>query len=221
MLDCRAEVTIVAEELEDQVLEVAAETRAVDLLEVSVVLVLEQEVVEVFFLASLLEWEDALHDNEQNDSDAEHVNILALVRFAFLDLWGHVGHGAAVRAELVDVLVTGEAKVSKFQVEIVVNEDVFELEVTVDDPAAVHIVDRVQHLVEEEPSSILAHGTHSLAEVEKETALNELHNNVDEVVNDATARLDDLTGVAILVHVDYACVLEILENGDFVVDRQN
>jgi len=140
LLDSRSEVTIVAEELEDQVLEIATETRAVDLLEVSVVLVLEQKVVEVFLLACLLEWEDALHDNEQNDTDAEHVNILALVRFAFLDLGGHVRHGAAVRAERVNVLVTGEAEVGKFQVEIVVDEDVFELEVTVDDSAAVHVV---------------------------------------------------------------------------------
>jgi hypothetical protein len=75
--------------------------------------------------------------------------------------------------------------------------------------------------VEEVPSSVLTHGTHGLAEVEKETALDELHNDVDEVVNDATARLDDLAGVAILVHVDNAGVLEVLENSDFVVDRQN
>ena len=75
--------------------------------------------------------------------------------------------------------------------------------------------------MEEVPSSVLTHGTHGLTEVEKETALDELHNDIDEVVNDTTARLDDLAGVAILVHVDNAGVLEGLENSDFVVDRQN
>merc|ERR1739844_532460 len=100
---------VVAEELEDEVLEVSAEAGAVHLLEVGVGLSLEDQVVEVFFLAGLLEWEDALDNDDEDDSDGEHVHISALVLLALLDLGSHVGHGAAVGVESVDVLVAGEA----------------------------------------------------------------------------------------------------------------
>jgi len=69
LLDVGSEVAVVAEELEDEVLEVGAEASAVHLLEVGVVLVLEQQVVEVFLLAGLLEGEDALDNDEQNDAN--------------------------------------------------------------------------------------------------------------------------------------------------------
>ena len=180
-------------------------------------LVLQEQAVEVFFLAGFFEWENALDDDEEDDSDGEHVDVLALVSLALLDLGGHVGHRAAVRAELVDVLVAGEAEVGDFQVEVVVDEDVFELEVAVDNPATVHVLERVQHLVQEEPTRVLSHGSHGLAEVEKEAALDELHDDVDEVFDDAAAGLDDLAGVAVLVHVDDSRMLQVLQNGDFVV----
>ena len=69
LLDVGSEVAVVAEEFEDEVLEVGAEASAVNLLEVSVVLVLEQQVVEIFLLAGLLEGEDALDNDEQNDAN--------------------------------------------------------------------------------------------------------------------------------------------------------
>ena len=69
MFDVGAKVAVIAEELEDEVLEFITQTSAVDLLEVSVVLVREKQVVEVFLLAGLLEREDALHDNEKDDAD--------------------------------------------------------------------------------------------------------------------------------------------------------
>jgi len=59
--------------------------------------------------------------------------------------------------------------------------------------AAVHVLNCVEHLVEEIPSRVLAHWAHSLAKVEKKAALDELHGDEDEVVNDTTAGLDDLS----------------------------
>ena len=47
--------------------------------------------------------------------------------------------------------------------------------------------------MEEIPSCVLAHWAHSLAKVEKKAALDELHGDEDEVVNDTTAGLDDLS----------------------------
>jgi len=39
--------------------------------------------------------------------------------------------------------------------------------------------------MEEEPTGVLAHGAHVLAEVEEEATLDELHDDEDEVVDDA------------------------------------
>ena len=173
-------------------------------------LVLQKQVVEVFFLASLLEWENALHNDEENDSDGEHVNILSLVGLALLNLGSHVGHGATVRVERVDVLIAGEAEVGEFQVELVIDEDVFKLQVAVDDSAAVHVLDGVKHLVEEESACVLSHSAHSLAEVEEKAALDELHNDVDEVVDDTATGLDYFACISVLIHVDDTSMLEIL-----------
>ena len=221
LFDVGAKVAVIAEELEDEVLEFITQTSAVDLLEVSVVLVREKQVVEVFLLAGLFEGEDALHDNEKDDSDWEHVDILTLVRLALLDFGSHVGHGAAVAIELVDVFVACKTEVGQFEVQLVVNENIFELQVAMDHSAAVHVIDWVEHLVQEKPSSVLTHGAHGLAKVEKKATLDELHNDVDEVVNDAAAGLDDLSWVTILIHVDDARVLKVFKDSDLVVDREN
>lgn len=114
LLDCGPLFSVVAEEAEDQVLEVVAEVGSIHLLEVGVNLAVEKEFVEVFFFASLFKGEDALDNDEEDDSDGEHVDFGALVLLALLDLGSHVGHGAAVRLESIDVLVTGEAEVGNF-----------------------------------------------------------------------------------------------------------
>ena len=110
-------------------------------MEVGVGLTLEKQVVEIFFLAGFFEGENALHNNEEDDSDGEHVDILTLVLLAFLDLGCHVGHGSAVGLKSINVLVASESEVGKFQVEVVIDKDVLELQVSVHNFAAVHVLD--------------------------------------------------------------------------------
>jgi len=62
-------VALIAEELENEVLEVLTESLSVYLLEVDIGLALEEQVVEVFLLSCLLEWEDALDNDEEDDSE--------------------------------------------------------------------------------------------------------------------------------------------------------
>jgi len=62
-----------------------------------------------------------------------------------------------------------------------------------DHSATVHVLNCIEHLVEEVPSRVLTHWAHSLAKVEKKATLDELHGYEDEVVNDTTAGLDDLS----------------------------
>jgi len=91
----------------------------------------------------------------------------------------------------------------------------------VNNSAGVHKINGIEHLMKEESSSVFAHRTHGLAKVEEKTTLDKLHNNEDQVVDDATRGLDDLAGVAVLNHADDAIVLEVLENRNFVMYRKD
>ena len=118
---------IVAEEGQDQILEFDWEVSGVGLVEVEVVLASAKQVVEVLVGASLFKGEDSLDDDEQDYSEREQVDFGAGVLLSFLYFWGHVGESAAVALEVLDVFVASKAEVSHFQVQVVVDKDVFEL----------------------------------------------------------------------------------------------
>lgn len=211
-------VTIEAEKPKHKFFEVLGEAGAIDLLEVEVGLSSEDQVVEVLFGARLLERENALHNDEQNDGEREQIYLAALVLFALLDLGSHVRHCSAVALEGIDVLVAGEAEVGKLEVHVLIEEDVLELQVAVDHALAVQVLKSIKHLVREEAACILAHGTHQLAEVEKKSTIDVLHDDVDQVINDTGRWLDNGTLVTELEHVDNALMLYVLKYLDLVVD---
>jgi len=200
--------TVEAEQGHDEVLELARKVSGIGLVEVEIVLTSAKQVVEVFFSASFLEGEDALNDDEQNDSEAEHINLGAVVLFAFFDLGGHVGEGASVALEAVDVLVASETEVSKLKVELFIDKDVLELKVTVDNSVGVHVFHGIKHLVSEVASGVLAHGAHVLADVEKKAALDKLHDQVDHVVDNSARWLLNNALVTVLKESDDSGVLE-------------
>jgi len=89
-------LSIIAEKLEDHIFEISWETGTIDFFEVGFDLTGQKKVVEVFFFSGFLEWENALYDNEYNDTNAEQVNLSAVVGLSFFDLRCHVGHCASV-----------------------------------------------------------------------------------------------------------------------------
>lgn len=186
LVHCVAVLAVVREELEDHVLEVRGEAGAVHLLEVGFNLTGQEQVVEVLFFAGLFEGENALDDDEDNYTDGEQIHLGAVVGFAFLDLGCHVGHGATVGLELVDAFVASKAEVSDLQVELFINENVLELKVAMYASEVVHVVKGSNHLGHKEATGILAHGAHGLTQVKEEASRNLLHDDEDEVVNDAT-----------------------------------
>ena len=97
---------------------------SINLLKVQVVLASHEQVVEVLFLARFLEGEDAMHNDEEDYSEGEHVNLSAVVGPALLDFWSHVGQGTSVALQLVDRLVGGETEVGNFHVQVRVKQDV-------------------------------------------------------------------------------------------------
>lgn len=166
LLDVVAVFTVVAEELQDHVLEVGAEASAVDLFEVGVNLTGQEQVVEVLLLAGLLEGENALDNNEHDDTHAEKINLSTVIRFSFFDFGGHIRHRATVRLEVVDAFVASETEICNFQVQLIVYQNVLELEVTVHAAEVVHVLERVDHLRHEEAASVFSHCPHGLAQIE-------------------------------------------------------
>lgn len=70
-------------------------------------------------------------------------------------------------------------------------------------------------------AGVLTHGAHVLAQIEEEASRNVLHDDEDEVVDDATRRLDDLSGVTEIHHADDAGMVEVLENGNLILDGED
>jgi len=180
-----------------------------------------QQIVKVLLLLGLFEWEDSLNDNEDYDSDGEQVNLSAVVSLSHLDLRGHVGHRASVAFQLVDGLVASEAKICYFQVQIVVNENVFKLQIAMYTSQFMHVLDSVQKLEHHEATGVLAHACHALAEVEEETTLDILHHDEHQVIDNATGGFYDLTRVAEVKHSYDTHVIQVLEDRNFVLDRKD
>ena len=87
---------------------------------------MHEQVVEVFLGASFLEGEDAVHQNEKNDSEREQVNLGSVVGLALFNFWRHICHGTTVALKAIDVFVACEAEVCNFEVQLVVYEKVLE-----------------------------------------------------------------------------------------------
>jgi len=174
-----------------------------------------EQVVKVLFLTSLLERENAVHNDEENDCEGEHVDLSTVVSFALLDFWCHVGQGAAVALELVDGLVSGKAEVRNLHVQVRVQQNVLELQVSVGDTLSMHVLQSVEHLQTEKAASVLAHGAHQLAQVEEEAAGHMLHLHVDEVLDEAAGGLLHEALVAVTLETDDVRVLKVTQNCDF------
>ena len=89
-------LAIVGEQFEDEILEIIRKVLSSSLLPVGGVIALKKQVVEVFIFLGLLEWENALDDDEEDDTGGEHVNLGTIISFAFFDLGSHVSHSSSV-----------------------------------------------------------------------------------------------------------------------------
>lgn len=152
-----------------------------DLLEVLLLFTAQYEVIEIFVLSRFLEGKDASHDDEEYDASGEDVSLTAIVELAELDLGRHVRHGAAVRLQGFDALVGGEAEISEFDVHVLVEQYVFDLDVAVDNILVVHVVHDSNELAAEKTAGVFAHATQVLAKIEHETSAHILHRDVYDV----------------------------------------
>jgi len=109
---CRSLAGVVTEHWQDEVFELGWQVLTVDFLPVLLDLACAEKVIEILFSTSFLEWENALNNNEKDNTHWENIDLSTIILLSLLDLRSHVGHGTSVRAKLVDVLVASEAEVS-------------------------------------------------------------------------------------------------------------
>jgi hypothetical protein len=87
---------IVTEHSQDKVLELITQVLAINLLPVGLVISSAEQVVEVLSGSSFLEWENTLHQNEEDHSSGKDINLSSIVLLSLFDLWSHVGHCSSV-----------------------------------------------------------------------------------------------------------------------------
>ena len=216
--NCEPIVTIISEELDDEVLELRAQRMSVDLRPVSVIIAVKKQFVEVLFLSCLFKGKDPLHDNEEDDCHREDVDLGAHVSLPFLDFWSHVRHCAPVRLQRVHILVTRETKVTNLQVQILIDQNVFKFQIAVNYALSVHVLNAIEQLAKEKSATVFAHGAHRLAKIEEKTFRHVLHHDVDQIVDKAARWLDNFTGVTVASHGNQVLLVHVPENRDFVMD---
>ena len=158
---------IIREYWQNKIFEVFTKVLAINFLPVLLYLPCAYQVVEVLFRACFLEREYALDNNEKDDAKRKQINLSALVDLTFFDLGCHVSHGSAVAVKAIYVFVAGKSKISKFDIQILIDQDILKLQVTVHDSATVHVLDTLKQLVSEKSACVFAHGSHKLTHVEK------------------------------------------------------
>jgi hypothetical protein len=166
---------------------------ASNLLPVLIKLSVDDKVVEIFVFLSFLKWENTLDDNEKDDTSREHIDLLSVVGLALLDFWSHIGHGTSVGLKLVDFLVSGKAEISNFEVHIVVNQNVLELQISVNNTFSLHVTENFAHLMEEISAIVFSHSTDGLADIEQEATSDVFKEDVNEVGNFSTRWFFDVS----------------------------
>ena len=114
---CQKNDIMTSKEFGDKVLEGGRKTLA-NFGPVHFEITFENLAVEMVFLYGLVEWVNSLDHNKKNDTNGEDVDLFALIYLTQFNLGSHIGLSTAIGFELVDALVSGEAKISKFNSEI-------------------------------------------------------------------------------------------------------
>jgi len=121
-----------------------------------------EKLVVLVVLGSHGEGRVARVQDEEDHTEGEKINNLALVRLLQDNLGGHVALSAndgAVSARAVTSLKrAGKAEIDNFDVVVLVKEDVLRLEVSVREASRVDVVDTLEHLLEEVLALLLLEG---------------------------------------------------------------
>jgi len=150
----------------------------------------DQLVVRVFQVGHVEGWVTRVQ-HEEDDSEGEQVNDLALVRLLGMDLWGHEAEGsddAAVHAVACAAFDgAGEAEIDHLHVVEFVEQDVLAFKVTMSEALGVDVVDGLDELFGVVANDALLEGARVRYVIEELAA-------VDKLADDVGHR-DPLTGL--------------------------
>jgi len=145
----------------------------------------EEELVVRVLGVSLIEWRMAREHDEHDDSDSKQVNLVSSVLTLFFDFWRHVARRTELREEQafsVTALNRGsEAKVNNTQVELIVDENIFWLQVAMAGTARMARVQSVKHVAEVVAAN-LARGRAESEEVKELALLHQLQSDVVDLL---------------------------------------
>jgi len=115
---------IVAEQSQNEFLELGRQSRAIHFVEVELVLPWNNQVVEVLWGARLLKRENAVRDYKKNHAEWKHVHLGASIVSTLFDFGCHIGKRASVTFKTVNIFAAGKAKISNFKVKASVKDHV-------------------------------------------------------------------------------------------------
>ena len=125
-----------------------------------------------------LERDIAVEDGVETDACRPYVDWEALVADFLDDLWRDVGWGAALlKQELVLVNAPRNTEISDFDVAVAIQEDIVELDVSVDNANGMHVGNTLHNLLEQILSVFLCQLTPFAHIVQEVAAWAELHYN--------------------------------------------
>ena len=123
-------------------------------------------------------------EDEENDTEGEKIDNLALVRLAGKDLRSHVAwgtnHGPVGARSVASLKRASEAEIDDFDVIHLVEEDVFGFKIAMGEALGVDIVDTHEHLLEEVFANRLGEGARVCDVVEELTAGDHLLSDVGD-----------------------------------------
>lgn len=102
-------------------------------------------------LIGFAEWRRPIDHNEQNDSKREKVSFPDIEDFRLVYFWRHVSISAqqfSVGSKALILDLVAQSEIDQFEVALIVENDVFEFEVTVRDTVFMTVFESVQKLFE-------------------------------------------------------------------------
>jgi len=175
--------SIIAEHFKDEIFEILWKILSSNFLPISIKFSIDDQIVKIFILFGFFEWENTLDNNEEDDTAWEHIDLLAIVCFAFFDFRSHVCHCTSVWLEFRNFFISSKTKISYFQIHLIINKDILKFQITMNYAFALHVTDHFNKLIKEEFTVFFTHSSHWLAKIEKESTCDVFKKNIDEIFN--------------------------------------
>jgi len=145
----------------------------------------DQLIVDIVLTADFERW-SLSQNHEQNNSCSKDINSFSIILFSFVDFRGHIGDCSKLSLKkttsVSSLSWSCKSKICNLNIVILVEHDVFRLEITMADASVMAVFESLHHLAEEESCSVFTEGSSQSNEVEKFSSLGKLKHNVSDLL---------------------------------------